>query len=306
MPHKRGISIRLYLPDGTPGGLRIVERSNWTGVVLLSSIADTKQLLGRSEVSRPGVYILIGQSDEAGDREIYIGEADDVAARLKVHIAKGDETWREILVATRKDTTLNKAHVRWLERELIARAREAKRATLRNGNSGFAGALHEAEIDDLYAYLDDLLLLLPILGLDVFDTPEVPAASQTRESLRAVGAGSADARGYDTSSGFVVTSGEARVEEVTSLSAGVRALRRKLLQDGVLVATESGTYRFTQAHKFASPSNAAEVVLGRPANGLAEWKNAAGMSLKQIRADAAGAIGTDAVSSVVDELEVSY
>lgn len=303
---KRGISIRLYLPDGTPGGLRIIERSNWTGIVFLSSTAETQQLLSRPEVSRPGVYILVGQADEAGDREIYVGEADDVSVRLRQHIAKGDETWREILVATRKDTTLNKAHVRWLERELIARAREAKRATLRNGNSGFAGALHEAEIDDLYAYLDDLLVLLPILGLDVFDLPDVPTVAQAREPLRAVGAGSADAQGYDTNTGFVITSGHARVEEVASLSAGVRALRRKLMHDGVLLATENGTYRFVQPHKFASPSNAAEVVLGRPANGLAEWKNSSGIPLKEIRANAADAAGTHQVRIARDEAEPTY
>ena len=32
MPNvKRGFSIRVFLPEGTPEGLRLVEKSNWTG-----------------------------------------------------------------------------------------------------------------------------------------------------------------------------------------------------------------------------------------------------------------------------------
>lgn len=31
MPDQRPFSIKIFVPDGDPDGLRIVEKSNWTG-----------------------------------------------------------------------------------------------------------------------------------------------------------------------------------------------------------------------------------------------------------------------------------
>jgi len=33
-------SIKIFLPDGTPDGLRCVERTNWTGIAPLRSVQD--------------------------------------------------------------------------------------------------------------------------------------------------------------------------------------------------------------------------------------------------------------------------
>lgn len=41
--------------------------------------------------------------------------------------------------------------------------------------------------------------------------------------------------------------------------------------NGVLVA-DNGRYQFTQDYTFSAPSTAADVVLGRSANGRVEWK----------------------------------
>jgi hypothetical protein len=30
-PARRGFSLTIFVPDGTPDGLRIVEKSNWNG-----------------------------------------------------------------------------------------------------------------------------------------------------------------------------------------------------------------------------------------------------------------------------------
>jgi len=37
----RPTSIRLFLADGRPDGLRLVEKSNWTGLALVSSVPIT-------------------------------------------------------------------------------------------------------------------------------------------------------------------------------------------------------------------------------------------------------------------------
>ncbi len=75
----RGVTIRIFLVDGTAQGLRLVERMGWTGSFLAFARADFTSARGRDEVSRTGVYVLIGPDDEGRrTQRAYIGEADDI------------------------------------------------------------------------------------------------------------------------------------------------------------------------------------------------------------------------------------
>ncbi|MEZ5485940.1 MAG: hypothetical protein R3F01_12375, partial [Lysobacteraceae bacterium] len=51
----RPTSIRIFLAEGVPDGLRIVEKSNWTGRAVVAGRAQSKQALVRDELSQPGV-----------------------------------------------------------------------------------------------------------------------------------------------------------------------------------------------------------------------------------------------------------
>lgn len=279
---KRGVSILVFLAEGSPDGLRVVERSNWTGVVLLAGIADPAVLLARPELDGPGVYMLVGRpGDEA--RPLYIGEADNVGKRVRQHLAKADENWQQVLVATRKDTSLNKAHVRWLERELIHIAREARRAAVSNVNSGFASPLHEAEVATMEAYLDDLLTILPILGIDSFQIAQSAPSGSSSRPYYLRGAGGVEADGYETTSGFVVSKGTTRATHVTSTAPGTIRLRQRLLDEGVFFKSDDDLWQLATPYSFDSPSTAAAVMLGRTANGLIEWKTSEGRTLKSKR-----------------------
>jgi hypothetical protein len=56
--------------------------------------------------------------------------------------------------------------------------------------------------------------------------------------------------------------------------------RQKLIDEGVLV--DKGEYfEFSDDYIFSSPSTAAVMVMGRNANGLTEWKNKDGKTLKE-------------------------
>lgn len=59
-----GASIRLFLADGTPQGIRLVERSQWTGVCLAFARADYARARLRGEFDRTGVYLLTGPDPE--------------------------------------------------------------------------------------------------------------------------------------------------------------------------------------------------------------------------------------------------
>lgn len=65
---RRGVSIRMFLADGTPEGLRLVEKSNWNGLAVMCSRAQYPEARGRDEFSRPGVYLLFGPSSAGSGR----------------------------------------------------------------------------------------------------------------------------------------------------------------------------------------------------------------------------------------------
>jgi len=50
-----GKSIRLYLANGTPGGLLTAEIMNWTGHVVAAPRSELAALLKRQEASRTGI-----------------------------------------------------------------------------------------------------------------------------------------------------------------------------------------------------------------------------------------------------------
>jgi hypothetical protein len=63
-----GKQIKLFLIDGTPGGLITAEITNWTGHVLSARRSDLADLLMREEAQRTGAYLLLGDDEEAVGR----------------------------------------------------------------------------------------------------------------------------------------------------------------------------------------------------------------------------------------------
>jgi hypothetical protein len=64
-------------------------------------------LLGREELDKAGVYILIGSDPITSQPRAYIGEAEVIRERLKQHKAK--EFWVSAIVFVSKDESLTKA-----------------------------------------------------------------------------------------------------------------------------------------------------------------------------------------------------
>lgn len=60
-----GKQIKLFLIDGTPGGVTTAEITNWTGHVLAAARSDLADLLKREETQRTGAYLLLGEDETA-------------------------------------------------------------------------------------------------------------------------------------------------------------------------------------------------------------------------------------------------
>ena len=171
----RGFSIRFFLPDGTPDGMKIVEKSNWVGRAIVCPRGAFQDLKQRPEFRKTGVYVLIGQASPDDLPTVYIGEGDPVGDRLTQH-QKTKDFWTTAVFFTSKDDNLNKAHVQYLEAKLIARATEAKRCKLDNGNAPALPSLSEADIADMEEFLAQMLLIFPVVGVSVFQKPETGTA----------------------------------------------------------------------------------------------------------------------------------
>jgi hypothetical protein len=281
---RQAYSIKIFLPGGDPDGLRIIEKSNWSGsgmVVPRSLFAEAKL---RREFARAGVYVLVGPPEESGLPRVYIGEGDPIRSRVEQHASRKD-FWTTCLAFTSKDENLNKAHVQYLEARLIAMATQAKRCTLDNGNTPQLPSFSEADTADAEGFLAEMMLCFPVVGLGVFSQAVVEQRREWELHLQAKGI---EARGSETPQGFVVRSGSRAVKaEVPSCHAYLKELRGTLVGNGVLEASGDG-YAFTQDYLFSSPSTAAGVVLGRSANGRIEWMTKDGRTLKAIQEAAAG------------------
>ena len=277
----RGLSIRIFLADGRPEGLRRVEVSNWTGVGLVCSRSEYTAVRAREDFGRPGVYVLDGSASSGSPSgRIYIGEADELRSRIDNH-ARYKDFWTTLFAFASKDENLNKAHVRYLESRLIVLANKAKRVEVDNGTAPPLPHLSEADAADMDAFLETMLLIIPLLGLSAFEAPAAPSPNET--GLRLVGAGGVQAVGEDRPEGFVVQAGAiGRLVYVPSTPEYIVALRQHLRDSGVLVPS-NGALKLTRAWVFDSPSSAAGVLLGRSANGRVEWKDLSGRTLKSIQ-----------------------
>ena len=292
-------SLRIFVADGDPDGLRIVEKSNWIGKALVFPRALLPQVKARPELAQTGVYLLLGPRPDGEGEMLYVGEGDPIRPRLESHYAQKDFWTRAIGFTTATAGQLNKAHVQFLEARLIALARAAKRVPLDNANQPTEPSLSEADRADMEVFLAHMLGMLPVLGVHAFEqAPAValPAAALGQPApaaptlLYCRGKG-VEATGYESTQGFVVRKGSQAVAEVVpSLEENWTARvnqRKDLLESGVLVA-EGDALRFTQDYVFTSPSLAAVLVLGRHTNGRTKWKDAQGRTLKELQEAEAG------------------
>ena len=172
-------TIRIFVPDGDPEGVRVIDRMNWTGVGVAFPRAKWPDIRFRAEMQRPGIYILVGY--QAPDDElptIYVGQADGVRGRIDSH-AQEKDFWDWGIVFASTSGGLNRAHVTWLEYALIDRGAAAGRCRLDNGNAPREPALTEAEKADTQGFLKEILQILPLVGLRVFEIARPVAEPKT-------------------------------------------------------------------------------------------------------------------------------
>ena len=82
MSQTLGFSVRIFIPSGEPEGLRLIEKSNWTGQGHVFPHSLYKEVRTRDEFERTGAYILWSPGQLP---PVYVGEGDVLRQRLDDH-----------------------------------------------------------------------------------------------------------------------------------------------------------------------------------------------------------------------------
>ncbi|RLT04240.1 MAG: GIY-YIG nuclease family protein [Planctomycetota bacterium] len=173
-------TIRILVPDGDPEGAKIIELLNWTGVGIAFPRSCWPQLRGRDEFKRSGIYVLTGPTEGTDDElpTVYVGQGDGIGARIEAHHAEKD-FWDWCFAFVSKGNVLNRAHITWLEHTLLELAKRANRCHLDNANQPKEPGLSEPDRADTQGFLREMLRILPLLGVRVFEKPTAVATPGT-------------------------------------------------------------------------------------------------------------------------------
>jgi hypothetical protein len=278
-----GRTIQLFLVDGVPNGLIIASIHGWTGSVLVASQATFDRLRARPEADRTGLYILFGPDpNDALSMRAYIGEADCVKDRIN-QSAEERAFWETAVIITTSDEALTKGHVRYLEARLLQVASEAGRVKLDNIQEPNADRrrLPEADRANMEAFLSNLRVILPVVGLDLLKpkpravaTPDRPAKMLGGPKFEIRHKSGVQATAIEEDGEFIVLEGSQALKNAGYVGANnYGELKQELIDQEVLITSEDAeVYTFAKPYIFKSPSAASAVILDRNSNGRQEWK----------------------------------
>ena len=173
-------TIKIFLVHGDPKRLRTAELSNWTGKAIAGPRSEFDNVMARDESSKSGVYFLTGVDPETGRAAVYIGEAESICDRVRGHLDR--DFWNHLAFFVSKDENLTKAHIRYLEGRLIGLAKSAERADVKN-SQGSGSKLPESDREDMEVFLEKVLQLLPVLGIELLVPTSASAAGSAELEL---------------------------------------------------------------------------------------------------------------------------
>lgn len=274
-------TIQMKIFNGNPNGIIMCELSNWNGRVYKISRSDLNNFSKREDSNNTGLYFLFGKDDQNFDT-VYVGEAEQIVNRLKNHIPDKNY-WNDCIAVISKDNILNKAHVKFLENKFYNIIKSCDKTNVINVTIPTCSSVSEYDEAMLYEFIENTKLLINTLGYNIFSSPEYEQVKNDNDSgsdklFYIKTQRGADAIGMSASDGFWVLKGSKIANKPTSSvpSATIKYIN-KLQSSAVIVDNQ-----FTKDHCFSSPSLAASIVMTRSANGLTEWKDKNGKTLKEI------------------------
>lgn len=280
-----GRSIRIYLADGTPSGIRHVEIANWSGQAIACPRSRFAELSKWEEAKRPGVYFLFEKQNVDSENRVYIGESENVIKRLSDH-DRNKDFWNEVVIFTSKDENLTKSHVKYLESRLVSIGIEAERYQLENSNTPTESNLPRADKDAMEEFIHNLRIIIGTLGHKLLEPLKVAPIEQNTKSTVGIPLSFAlkelKAFGQMTDDGFLLLAGsDVSSSTSPSMPGNSKSIRDSWVSEGVL-KLDGKNYKLIKDMLVSSSSYAAVIVAGTNRSGPQSWQDSEGRTLKVI------------------------
>lgn len=277
-------TIQLFLMDGSPKGRLKASLGNWTGVTYLLPRTNLALSNDREDLRQTGVYLLFGTDDEGVDK-VYIGQARErkngkgVLGRISEHIGEEKlDYWTHAVALITSNDSFGPTEISYLENRFNSLALLAKRYVVTNGNDPSQGKVTEEKQAELDEFINYARLVIGALGYRVFEpVDEAKSIEQTapEEPTLYMSYSGVEARGRQTSDGFVVLAGsELRPENDIVASAPDSVAKGRIRHASKIV-----DHKLTEDVLFKSPSGAAAFVGGASLSGSRLWRDESGRPL---------------------------
>lgn len=118
--------LHIHYLNG-PDGIRVVILGGWNGRAYFVPRSELKDLFGKENLRKAGLYFLIGKGKKDKD-SLYIGESELLDGRINLHDKKKD-FWDKAVIFC---DGIDGAQARYLESQSLKQAKKANRYDLEN------------------------------------------------------------------------------------------------------------------------------------------------------------------------------
>jgi hypothetical protein len=268
-----GTKITLYLHDNLPNGWREASIDQWIGRLICFPLDSLKKVMDdeRFDQRIPCVYFLLGSEEDT--LKVYIGQTDNFQKRIQDHINKRD--WIENIIIVRTNPELSLTALKYLEHKLFDSFDKVISDLIISDNTQTPQIpnFHKIDQTGYETIYRNILLLLPVLGYDIFrndDFINTERGISSNENILK----------YREANGYLLPDGSFRVSKDSIAELEIadhfkihssNKLRERLKQANILKQI-NGKLIFTESYDFKSKSAAACVVAGSSVNGNSAWQ----------------------------------
>lgn len=165
-----GKVISVFLIDREANGRIKAQISNWDTI----AYKIPRDLLDKSKdldaFKQSGVYFLFGRNT------VYVGQAEARKSGKGIHqrileheTDKYKDCWDEVVIFIRKDNSLGRTDISYLENKFYKKALETGRYEVKNGYEPSIGTVTEEKESELEEFIEQAELILGTLGYKVFE-----------------------------------------------------------------------------------------------------------------------------------------
>ena len=293
-----GKNINMFLMEGDVTGIIKCTMLNWTGVIYkIPRLKLNSELIkNRPHFKNSGIYFLIGKSEAEDENLVYVGQAgnrkngEGLFQRLTEHIKNQKmDFFNEVVVLTTDNNIFGPTELNYLENKFTEKIKSAKRYKVEQNEPNIGNVTEEkiAELSEVMNNSEMIIgslsykLFIPLISPDIdregVEDKDILYLSRKRRKNNL----QIEAKCKQTNEGFVVLKGSMiSPDDMKAMPKTIKKLRDELVENKKI---EQGILKENQL--FSSASYAAAFVLGTSTNGLTDWKNKEGKTLKSLEED---------------------